>query len=411
MTLFAHPAWAQSFPQVTWADCLAEAHRNNPELISAQEAVVQKEAAKTIVKSGVYPQVSASAGATASKAESSKRTESYSAGVSGSQLLFDANKTGSRVEAAGETLKAAQQGYRFTSADVRYGLRSAFVNLLKAQELIAVNRDIARMRRDNLELITLRYQSGLEHRGALLTAEANAASAQFSLTQAQRSIETAQRKLCKEMGRQDFAYLEVSSDFDIRESPAGKPDLETLAGNHPSTLQSLANKNVASFNIKAAQADFFPKLTGSAGATKTGTHLMPDNGSWDAGLSLTMPVFEGGLRFAQVAQARAAFRQAAQDALSTSSSVIVDMQSAWQGFQDAVDGVAVSKKSLEAAGERSNIAEAQYATGFISFDSWIIIQNDLVNAKRSFLEARANALLAEAAWIKAKGETIEYAQK
>ena len=66
---------------------------------------------------------------------------------------------------------------------------------------------------------------------------------------------------------------------------------------------------------------------------------------------------------------------------------------------------------LEAAQERARIAEAEYSTGFITYDDWTIIEDNLVSAKINHLNAQANALLAEANWIQAKGETLEYAQK
>jgi len=58
--------------------------------------------------------------------------------------------------------------------------------------------------------------------------------------------------------------------------------------------------------------------------------------------------------------------------------------------------------------QRSKIAEVEYATGFIGYDNWTIIEDNLVSAKASYLNAQANALLAEASWIQAKGETLEY---
>ena len=87
------------------------------------------------------------------------------------------------------------------------------VNLLKAQELIRVSGEIVKIRRGNLELITLRYESGLEHRGALLTAEANLAQASFQLAQAKRAVELAQRQLTKEMGRREFISMSVKAAF------------------------------------------------------------------------------------------------------------------------------------------------------------------------------------------------------
>ena len=44
----------------------------------------------------------------------------------------------------------------------------------------------------------------------------------------------------------------------------------------------------------------------------------------------------------------------------------------------------------------------------MSFDNWTIIQDNLVKAKKAFLDAQANGLFAEAGWIQAKGETLEY---
>ena len=68
----------------------------------------------------------------------------------------------------------------------------------------------------------------------------------------------------------------------------------------------------------------------------------------------------------------------------------------------------VQHKAFDAAAQRSEIADAQYSTGFIAFDNWTIIEATLVTAKKSFLSAKSNMLLAEADWIQAKGEPLEY---
>jgi outer membrane protein TolC len=124
-----------------------------------------------------------------------------------------------------------------------------------------------------------------------------------------------------------------------------------------------------------------------------------------------MPIFEGGLRLAQISKAQAAYNQAEADERSIRDGVVVTLEQAWVFLQDAIETVEVQRKALNAAEERSKIAEAQYSTGFITFDNWIIIENDLVTAKKAYLNSQANALLAEAEWIQAKGETLEYAQK
>jgi len=414
---FSHQALAEEM--LTWEDCLVEAKKNHPDLISAEENINQQKASKAITASALYPQIDSSLDASTTKTSTtssttgittSTTTDSYSYGMTATQLVFDGLKTMNDVNAAKENIKSAQQNYRFTSSEVRLNLRTAFINLLKSQELIKVEEEILKIRRDNLMLITLRYQSGLEHWGALLTAEANAAQASFELAQAEREVGLAQRQLTKEMGRKELKPISAKGDFTVYDVAKEKPEFELLVKNNPSLLELVAKKNAASFNIKSSYADFAPQLSGNAGANRKSAQWPPQNDNWNAGLSLTMPIFEGGLRLAQVSKAQAAYNQVAADERSKRDSVVVSLEQTWAALQDALETVKVQQKALNAAEERSKIAEAQYSTGFIAFDNWIIIENDLVNAKKAYLNAQASAMFAEANWIQAKGETLEYAE-
>jgi outer membrane protein TolC len=93
---------------------------------------------------------------------------------------------------------------------------------------------------------------------------------------------------------------------------------------------------------------------------------------------------------------------------SARDSAILILEETWATLQDTIENVGVQNKSLIATEERSKIAQAQYSTGFITFDNWIIIEDNLVKAKKAFLDAQASKLYAEANWIQAKGETLEY---
>ena len=403
---------------LTWGGCIKEAAKNHPDLIAAQEIVKQSEASKKITASTLFPQIDSNLSAGTARTSSGggdngthRTSNSYSYGLTGTQLLFDGLKTVNDVNAAKENIKASQQSYKFTSTQVRLRLRAAFIALLRAQELIHVTEDIVKIRRENFELITLRYESGLEHKGALLTAEANLSEADFELAQAKRDIELAQRQLTKEMGRKEFVPMVVKGDFTVVDTAKQRPNLELIADSNPSLRQITAQKNAAAFNIKSAYANFFPTLTGSAGANKNDSHWLPQGNQWNAGLSLSLPIFEGGLRTAQVSQAQELFNQLRENERSARDGVIVSLEQAWTALQDAIETVVVQNKQLIATEERSKIAEAEYATGFINYDNWTIIEDNLVTAKTKYLNDQANALLAEANWIQAKGEVLEYEQK
>jgi len=394
---------------LTWQDCIKEAALNHPDLIAAQDVVKESEASKRITASTLLPQITSDVSASRSKAVA-QTTNSFSYEVTGSQLIFDGFKTVNNVKAAQETVKASQQSYRYTSSQVRLRLRTAFVNLLYAQQLILVTEDIVKIRKDNLGLIKLRYQSGLEHEGALLTAEANLAQAEFQAAQAQRDVGLVQRQLTKEMGRTEFVPMTAKGDFTVIKAEEQMPDFEALAKDNPSLLQLVAQKNAAAFSLKSTYGNFFPSLSVSGGAGKTGDHWAPSNNEWDAGLTVSFPLFEGGERLAQVDQAKATLNQLGENERSEKDSVVVTLQQEWVSLQDAIGTVDVQKKQLAATQERSEIANVEFSTGFMNYDNWTIIEDNLVQAKTGYLSAQVNALLAEANWIAAKGEKLEYVQ-
>ena len=401
-------AYAGSDEILTWEDCVKESAKNHPDLIAAIEGVKASEAAKSVSSSGEYPQVNAALSGGTSKSSGQSRSESYSTSLSGSQLVFDGKKTINNVKAAGEDILASKQNFRYTSSTVRQALRIAFVDLLKAQEMTRITQEIFQIRRGSMELITLRYQSGLEHRGALLTAEANLAQAQYSVNSAARDLEVARRDLVKELGRGRWEALTVKGDFVVTDIPQDQLDLDAMALRNPQVLQAAAKKNAAEFNLRSAYGNFAPSLSIDAGIGKSGTTFLPQNSQKNAGFTLSIPLFEGGLRDAKVSAAQAALNQLKANEISMRDSVAAHLQQCRAALLEAIDNVDVQKKSLLATEERSIIAEAQYSIGTISFDSWTIIEDNLVSAKRSFLNAQAEALLSEANWIQAKGETLEY---
>jgi len=403
-------AYAQE--ALTWEDCIKEAAKNHPDLIAAEQEIKQSQAAKRITASALYPQLDsnldASTKRTASNNSVAAISDSYNYGLSATQLIFDGKKTINNVLAAAENISAAKQNFKYTSATVRYRLRSAFIDLLKTQEMLRITQEIYEIRRSNLELIALRYESGLEHKGALLTAQADASDANYGIIQAQRNMEVARMKLTKEMGRSQLLPIVVKGDFEIKDDAKGRPDFVTLSANNPSLKQIIAQKNAAEFSLRSTYGDFLPTLSGSAGANKNGTLWEPRGNQWNLGISLSLPIFEGGLRFAQVAEAKAYLNQLKENERSIRDGIVLTLEQTWAALLDAMQNVEVQKDYLIANQERSKIAQAQYSIGFISFDNWTIIEDNLVKAKKAYLDAQAGMLLAQASWIQAKGETLEY---
>lgn len=402
---FTNNLWANEV--LTWNDCIRETLTNNPDLVSAQAQLEQTVADKDITQSTALPQINTNLTANKSKVTGNDTIETYSYSISGKQLLFDGNKTSNAIKNARENITAEQYNYLVTSSNIRENLKTKFAELLRAQELISLTKAIAERREQNLKLIELRYEAGREHKGSLLTAQADLANAEFEVKQALRTLSLTQTEMIKAIGWQHIEPIEVSGNFLVNNLETKKPDFESLADMTPLLKALISKKDASQFNLNSKKSDFLPELYLNSSAGQNGSDWPVDNNEWMFGLSISFPLFEGGNRIAQVSKAQAQLTQAAAVEQSGRNSVLITLEQTWALFQDTFEIVSVQEKFVQAAEERAKIAKAQYSSGLITFDDWIIIEDNLVDAKKSYLNAQANVLIAQAQWVQAKGGVLE----
>lgn len=401
-------SFARDITVLSWSDCVREAARNNPDLAASLQNIRQYKALKWIAKSPFLPQITADSSANKSDNFSSELDRNkYDYSIQGEQLIFDGFKTYNDVKSAKENIAAAEFSSSIVASDVRYNLKKAFVELLKAQAMVPIADEIIQRRKQNLDMIRLRYESGREHEGSLLLAEANLKQAQYDLRKAKRDISVAQYELRTRMGWENNIPVKVEGGFELSGSGKDEPDIRLLAGNHPRVKMSKAEKESARYGVESAKAEFFPEVSVNAQAGKVGVGISSEDTGWSVGLGASLPIFEGGRRIANTQKARAELREAVSNERSEYDKVLSALEYAWQGLKDAIEEVSVRQSYLEAAGARARIARAQYANGLLIFDNWIIIEDNYINAQKSFLETQADMLIAEAMWVNAKGGTLD----
>jgi outer membrane protein TolC len=410
--------------ELTWPQIVGEAMKNSPSLISAREKLNQAKAASWLPTSSALPQISASASGSKSGNEpgadatptilggitynpSNTYGESYSYGLSAKQLLFDGFDTAQQMLKASEDLKAAELNYKIASSQVRYNLRQSYAQLMKAQKQVIITGQIYDLRKKQYNDIRLRYNSGTEHKGNLMNSEADMDEAQFEQDQASRQLDLAKLDLAYKLGRDKSEGLEIKEDFTASEATDKAPDFDGLFKENYSQLLATAQTRSTGYALGSAISSMLPSvyLNGSLG--RGGADLMPETTQWSFGLNMSFSVFDGGKSAAEIAQASAVLSQAKADEISADQQVIYGLKSVWNAFKDAVMTLAVQSKYLTATEERAQIADAQYSTGLIVFNDWTIIQDSLVSTQKSFVTAEAQLLISEAAWVQAKGGTLE----
>ena len=398
--------------RLTWEQCVKETKVAHPDLSSALALLQQAEADKLIAVGAGRPQLSFAANVQERGISGSASSSLFSTALSAQQLLYDGRKTMRQIDSNKEMIKAAQYNYQYVSANLRFALRSAFTDLLKAQHLVGLTAEIAERRQKNARLINLRYQGGRENIGSLRQAEADVAQAQFEVAQAERALQFAQTALALVLGRDSRQPLNVQGKFTLSNLLSRKPDMTLLTKQHPLVQQLSAQTKAAQYNVDVAQSAFSPQLSlSSSVGGNSPDRFTVDPLNWSAGVTLTMPIYEGGSGNAKVAKAKAALNEQKAQEKSSYLQLVRELEERWKNLQDTRQQIVVREKFLAAAVERATIATAQYSNGLISFNDWVMIEDNLVSAKKEFLNAGAAMLIAEAQWIQSKGGGLDAQEK
>ena len=277
---------------------------------------------------------------------------------------------------------------------------NSYISLRTCEQQVVVATNDAKSRSETARLADLSTQAGFTAPANAALARASAAEASARATQQRAQCDTevkalvALTALAEPDLRQKLAAVPAPSAQDAMLSIASVP-AEVLA-QRPDVLEAERDVAAASADVGAARADRFPRLTLSgsiaAGRVRSGG-VTTDLDTWSIGpLALTVPIFDGGRRAANVDAAQARYEEAAglyqarvRQAVREVEEALVAIDSARARNEDA-------KVATEGYRVSFTATEARYRSGLAS----------LVELE----DARRTALAAETALVALQRERI-----
>jgi outer membrane protein len=428
---FTTRVWSDDLPEaLTWEKCIRLATLNNPDLVASHESLRSYEAKYGGSYSAYFPQITATAGAsynhtssnqaggtststfseasntsTGSFGQTSNALHSYSASVTLSQTLYDGGLTPGNVGQARANYRAQVAAFVLEKTLISYDLKSAFAQLLYAQELVTLTEQIVKRRRSNADMIRLKYDGGRENKGAYLLSESECRQATLNFHNAQRNAVVSQHQLAQIMGLKLKAPLVAVGQL-VTQSPPTSPNLEQLAVETPTHFQQVSNAEASRAGITIARAGFLPTISTSVSLNREDERFFPKSSGWSADLSVSLPIFDGGKTYFDVKAAEASLRQSLANIQNSDDNSVYTLAQNFSTFVTDVETVGVNQFTVAAQNVRSEIGEGQYSNGLISFTDFNLIENDLVTAENQALQSRRDAVIAEANWEYSQGRGV-----
>ena len=203
------------------------------------------------------------------------------------------------------------------------------------------------------------------------------------------------------------AALQVDAQSAARRSlpaPASAP-LEAMIrlalSQRPDVAASYAEMQASKAGVKAAQADYLPKVyaagnlaLGSGNFDVTGLPSIGQQGSGNGFLvGVTLPLYDAGLREARVREAKSRAEMAADEFQRVQTAAVTEIVAARNALRTALESHRAATALVAAAATTYDAALAAYRNGFGTVDAAIEAETALLDARQIQADAHAAALI------------------
>ncbi|HEK20464.1 TolC family protein [Mucilaginibacter sp.] len=314
-------------------------------------------------------------------------------GLSASQVIYNND-----VLQAKRASKYSRQYYKENTESFKISLVSdvskAFYDVLLSQrQLDIIKEDIVRLRR-SLKDAYARYQAGVVDKTDYKQATIALNNALASQKQTEETIKSKSAYLKQVMGFNPNRQLVLAYDSARLQTEAMIDTNQALNyANRVEYRLLQSTKNLQNVNVAYYKWGFLPSLSAVGGYNLT---YFNDNFSKlyndafptsFAGLSLTIPIFQGGKRLQNLAKARLQVERTDLDLINSRNAISTEYTQALANYKSAYYNWKTLNENVQLATDVYNVVNLQYREGIKTYLDVIVAQADLRTAELNFYNA------------------------
>jgi len=365
------------------SQALALALTQNPELSAFSWESRAQEAAT--LQAGLFPNPTFNANAANFGNQLIKDFDGDVVTLELSQLIELGGKRTARIEAAALTKQLADWDYEAKRADILTQVTQAFIDVLTAQQRLALTQQTHELANQTTVTTTARVQAGKVSPVEETKAKVARASVQIELMRAQKELEAARKRLAAGWGSTTPRFQAVSGNLESIQTPASLDSLAQRLSKNPDLARWATEITQRQAIITMEKSKAIPDVTATVGASK---YLMPNDYALVVGFSMPLPIFDRNQGRIQEAEHR--LTKAEEELRSTEIRIATALNTAYQALDTAHDEIITLQQDiLPGAQSAYDAAREGYRLGKFSFMDVLDAQRTLFGAKNQYLLALA----------------------
>jgi outer membrane protein len=416
----ARPAVATA-DTLEWA--LVQAYQNNPSLNAQRAALRATDENVPQALSGYRPKVSVTGTGgynysstlthtlnqavfpnTVTYSNVGDQFTSRGIGATATQTLFNGLQTANRTREAESQVMGARETLRVTEQQVLLDAATAYMNLLRDQAILELNRRNVEVLTEQLKQTRDRFNVGEVTRTDVAQAESRLAAGRSSLLGAQSNYVTSQANYRRVIGV-DPGRLAPGTPVD-RLSPVVLAGAVTQGETQsPSVLAAMYGVDIAELAVKISEGALYPNLSVTASAGKNWDPLYNVNKETTASVvgTLTVPLYQGGAEYSAIRQSKETLGQQRLNLDINRDQARATVVQSWGQLDAAKAQIEATTAQVNAAEIALNGVREEARVGQRTTLDVLNAQQELVNARVALVTAQHDRVVASYTLLAAVG--------
>jgi len=302
-----------------------------------------------------------------------------------SQLIELGGKRSKRAHVAALERDLAGWDYEAKRLDVLSETTKAFIEVLSAQEKVALTAELVRLSQEVLHTVSERVKAGKVSPLEEIKSGVTHSNTKIELEKAKTVLQAARKRLAAAWGETSPAFEKVDGSLDTLAPIPSAEQMNALVDQNPDVARWVKEMEQRGAAVELEKAKSIPDVTISGGVQRfndTGDNALV------VGLSIPIPLFDrnqGSIREAQykLAKAREESRAAAQKAGTA-------LAEAYQALAFShAEATSLKNDILPAAQTAFDASEEGYREGKFGFLEFLDTQRTLFEARGKYIESLA----------------------
>jgi multidrug efflux system outer membrane protein len=410
--------WWTAFGNPTLDELEAKVGAANPDLAAAVQSLIVARNLAAEAESGLYPQLSAGFSPTENRSSRDRLflSPNSDAPLQESSVTIDAaaswevdlwDKISNTARTQKIQAQAAQAAVASLDLSLQAELANDYIALRGLDRLAHVYDDTISYYRTAVGITTMRLNDNIGSGMDEGRAQNQLTSAEAALTDTQSQRQVMEHAIASLVGIPASSFSlpdQAEAPLSIGTIPTGAPS--TLLQRRPDVAEAERQMAAANANIGVARAAFYPdvNISAIAGATAAGFNLIDlPNSMWSVGSSIALPLFEGGLRRAQLAGAKADYERTRDVYRSTVLTAIQQVEDQLSLSQLLNTETAQLRQSEAAAQKVEDLSFQLYKVGTNNYLDVVVAQSAALLAEISRVSTETRSLQALINLVRALG--------